>query len=122
MILDDRVDEKNSGRKAPGNRLVGSPYSGCRVLATFFTSSLNSKSVAQKPSGGTPANYAGFGIQFVAAILLFAYAGSWIDGVAGTRPLFLVIGVFLGAGGTFYSMYRRVMADPATKGTKGKSR
>ncbi|MGI8509976.1 MAG: AtpZ/AtpI family protein [Gemmatimonadaceae bacterium] len=70
----------------------------------------------QQPSGGSPATYAGFGIQFVVAILLFAYAGSWVDRYMGSRPLFLIIGVFVGAGGTFYSMYRRVMSDPTMKG------
>ena len=50
--------------------------------------------------------FAGFGIQFVVALLLFLYAGKWVDRQLGTGPLFLVLGVFLGAGASFYSMYR----------------
>lgn len=82
-------------------------------LATFFTSRLNSSIVAQKQSGGSAAKYAGFGIQFVVAILLFAYLGSLLDRRLGSGPLFMILGVFVGAGGTFYSMYRRVMSDAA---------
>jgi F0F1-type ATP synthase assembly protein I len=57
------------------------------------------------------ATYAGLGFQFVAAILLCLYAGQWIDRKLGTKPLFLILGVFLGAGAAFYSMYQRLMAD-----------
>ncbi|MGI9089466.1 MAG: AtpZ/AtpI family protein [Gemmatimonadaceae bacterium] len=74
--------------------------------------------MAQKPSAGSPSTYAGFGIQFVVAILVFAYAGSWVDRYLGSRPLFLVLGVFVGAGGTFYSMYRRVMSDAGARTNK----
>ncbi len=80
----------------------------------FFHKLVKLRAVAQKPSSGSPSTYAGFGIQFVVAILLFAYAGSWVDRYLGSRPLFLVIGVFVGAGGTFYGMYRRVMRDAGT--------
>ncbi len=55
--------------------------------------------------------YAGVGIQFAAAILLFLWAGQWADRKLGTDPLFLYLGVFSGAGAAFYSMYRSLMAD-----------
>lgn len=61
---------------------------------------------------GLPAErYAGLGLQFVVAILLFAYLGSLLDRYFGTRPALLIVGVFVGAGASFYSMYRKVMAD-----------
>lgn len=50
--------------------------------------------------------FAGFGIQFVVALLLFLYLGKWVDQKLGTAPLFLIVGVFVGAGASFYSMYR----------------
>ena len=62
-------------------------------------------------SGGGVGQYAGFGVQFAIAILLFLYLGNWVDKKVGTSPLFLVLGVFLGAGASFYSIYRRLMAD-----------
>ena len=55
--------------------------------------------------------YAGVGLQFAISILLFLYAGQWLDRRLGSSPLFLVLGVFVGGGGAFYSMYRRLMAD-----------
>jgi F0F1-type ATP synthase assembly protein I len=57
--------------------------------------------------------YAGVGLQFAISILLFLYAGQWLDRRLGTSPLLLVVGVFVGGGGAFYSMYRRLMADQA---------
>ena len=56
-------------------------------------------------------SYAGLGVQFVLAILLFLYAGRWLDSKLHTRPLFIVIGVFVGAGTGFYVMYRGLMAN-----------
>ena len=57
------------------------------------------------------ARYAGVGLQFAAAIIVSLLLGRWLDRRFGTDPLFLYLGVFLGAGGAFYSMYRRLMAD-----------
>jgi F0F1-type ATP synthase assembly protein I len=56
---------------------------------------------------------AGFGLQFAVALLLFLYLGQWLDRKLGTAPVFLLIGVFVGAGGAFYSMYRKLMAMQA---------
>ena len=54
---------------------------------------------------------AGLGLQFVVAILLFLFLGKWLDERLGTTPWLLIAGVFLGAGASFYSIYRRLMAD-----------
>lgn len=55
--------------------------------------------------------YAGVGLQFAASILLFLYAGQWVDRRLGSAPWGMIIGVFTGAGAAFYSMYRTLMAD-----------
>ena len=55
--------------------------------------------------------YAGLGLQFAIAILLFLMIGEWLDRKFGTDPLFLYVGVFTGAGAAFYAMYRGLMAD-----------
>lgn len=60
---------------------------------------------------GAAGKYAGLGIQFAAAILLFLYGGQWLDRKLGTEPVFLLLGVFTGASAAFYSMYRSLMAD-----------
>ncbi|HMG70094.1 MAG TPA: AtpZ/AtpI family protein [Gemmatimonadaceae bacterium] len=58
-------------------------------------------------SGG---EFAGVGIQFVFAILVFLYAGQWLDNRLGTNGLFTIAGVFIGAGAAFYNMYRKISA------------
>jgi ATP synthase protein I len=64
--------------------------------------------------GGTSVGeYAGLGLQFAASIILFLFLGQWLDRKLGTAPWMLLIGVFVGAGGSFYSMYRRLMAAQA---------
>lgn len=52
--------------------------------------------------------FAGAGIQFAIAIVLFLLAGQWVDRKLGTSPAFLLIGVFIGGGAAFYGLYRRV--------------
>lgn len=63
-----------------------------------------------RPSPTPVSAFAGFGLQFVLAVILFLYAGEWVDRKLGTSPLFLIIGVFVGAGGSFYSIVRSVGA------------
>ena len=55
-------------------------------------------------------SFAGAGLQFAIAIILFVFLGSWADRKLETAPVFLLAGVFLGGGGAFYSMYRRLAA------------
>jgi F0F1-type ATP synthase assembly protein I len=68
---------------------------------------------SQKPSPASSmagaGAVAGMGLQFAISILLFLLAGQWIDRKLGTAPLFLILFVFLGAGGSFYSIYRKLM-------------
>jgi ATP synthase protein I len=69
-----------------------------------------------RPGGGDSGlrgagKYAGLGMQFAAAIIVFLLLGQWADRRLGTDPLFLYVGVFTGAGAAFYSMYRGLMAD-----------
>lgn len=64
-----------------------------------------------KPSG--PINvgsFAGAGLQFAITLVIFLFAGQWIDKKLGSSPIFLLAGVFIGGAGAFYSMYRRLTA------------
>jgi len=61
-----------------------------------------------RPLGG--AEFAGIGVQFALTLLVFVAAGIWIDRRLGTSPWLLIVCVFAGAGGGFYSMIRRVTA------------
>lgn len=62
-------------------------------------------------SANAAAKYGGLGLQFALSIILFLYAGRWLDRRLDTEPWFLILGVFTGAGAAFYSMYRTLMAD-----------
>ena len=63
------------------------------------------------PGEGSPASaYAGAGFQFAFALLLFLFAGRWADGKLGTAPWLMLLGMFVGGGAGFYSMYRKLMA------------
>ena len=68
-----------------------------------------SRGTGDKDPGPSSATYAGVGIQFAIALVVFALGGNWLDQKAGTSPLFLLVGVFLGAAAAFYSMYRKLM-------------
>lgn len=64
-----------------------------------------------RPSTGMPVGeLAGFGLQFVVALLVFLYAGQWLDRRLGTAPWLMILGMFLGAGGSFYLMFRKLSA------------
>ena len=60
--------------------------------------------------GLSGADFAGLGIQFAVAIIVFLFAGQWVDKRVGTNGLFAIAGMFLGAGGAFYLMYRKISA------------
>ena len=60
--------------------------------------------------GLSGADFAGLGLQFAFAIVAFLFLGQWIDKRLGTDGMFTIAGVFVGAGGAFYSMYRKVSA------------
>jgi F0F1-type ATP synthase assembly protein I len=55
--------------------------------------------------------FAGVGLQFALSVVLFSYAGQWVDRKFETTPWGVIVGVFVGAGAAFYSMYHRLMAD-----------
>jgi F0F1-type ATP synthase assembly protein I len=82
-----------------------------------------SKGGNEPRTSASGAEYAGLGLQFAASILVFLYAGQWLDTRLGTAPWLMILGVFTGAGASFYSMYRKLMAiqereDAARKAAK----
>lgn len=62
---------------------------------------------------GELGRYAGFGLTIGLATALFAWIGTLIDGWLRTEPLFVVLGAFLGFAAAFYSMYWRLVLQPA---------
>jgi F0F1-type ATP synthase assembly protein I len=69
----------------------------------------DASSRAEREAGISASEFAGVGLQFAAAIIVFLFGGQWLDRKLGTEPWFLIIGVFTGASAAFYSMYRKLM-------------
>lgn len=74
---------------------------------------------AKDGSSVDPHELAGLGIGMGLAIALFALGGNWLDGRLGTRPLFVLLGVFLGFGGGFLSIYSRLMGRGGSEEERG---
>jgi F0F1-type ATP synthase assembly protein I len=69
------------------------------------------------PGEHSPWALAGLGLQFFGSILLYVYAGTWLDRRLDTSPLFVLGGLFVGGGGTFYASYRRLMKPRGSRVT-----
>jgi ATP synthase protein I len=54
--------------------------------------------------------------EFVAAVIVGAFIGWWIDRVAGTTPAFLVIFLLMGAAAGFWNVYRIAVKPPGSEG------
>ena len=65
---------------------------------------------ASTPGALSGADFAGVGLQFAAAIVAFLFLGQWIDRKVGTDGVFTLAGVFVGGGGAFYNLYRKITA------------
>jgi F0F1-type ATP synthase assembly protein I len=70
--------------------------------------------------------FAGAGIQFALALVIFVFLGAWLDRRLGTSPIFILAGVLLGGGGAFFSFYRKIAAaqrrdDENRRKAKGES-
>lgn len=73
-------------------------------------------------SANAGAAYLGLGLQFGLSIILFMFVGMWLDRRLGTSPWLLILGVFTGAAGGFYSIYRRLMDDQKREDAKRAAR
>ena len=68
------------------------------------------RSQQSQKKGLSGADFAGVGMQFALAIIIFLFAGQWLDKRLGTNGLFTIVGVFVGATAAFYNMYRKISA------------
>jgi F0F1-type ATP synthase assembly protein I len=62
-----------------------------------------------KRKGMSGSEFAGVGLQFGITIIVFAFAGIWLDRKLGTSPWFVIVGVFGGAALGFWEMYRAMI-------------
>ena len=63
--------------------------------------------------------YLAAGLRFAGGIVVFLFGGLLLDGWLHTTPLFLLVGVVLGAVLGFLSVYRELMSDSANRPTWG---
>jgi F0F1-type ATP synthase assembly protein I len=63
--------------------------------------------------------YASLGMQFAGGTLLFAGLGFLVDRWLNLVPLLTVIGLLVGGGLSFFSVYRKVIGE-TKQGGKGK--
>jgi ATP synthase protein I len=72
------------------------------------------------PSPGSVGNAMGLAFrvlsEFVAAVIVGAFIGWWIDRFAGTTPAFLVTFLLMGAAAGFWNVYRIAIKPPGSKG------
>jgi ATP synthase protein I len=54
--------------------------------------------------------------EFVAAVIVGAFIGWWIDRVTGTTPAFLVTLLLMGAAAGFWNVYRIAIKPPGSEG------
>ena len=77
---------------------------------------------AQKDDGPTAKGYGqgyeyfGMALTFVIAILLFGAGGWFLDGLVHTRPLFAIVGAFVGGFAGFMRIYYQVKKETDGKG------
>jgi hypothetical protein len=57
--------------------------------------------------------YSGLGLQWALSVVLFLFAGRWLDKRIGTDPYLTVVGAFVGGAAGFYALYAAL-----TKGQK----
>ena len=76
---------------------------------------------AQKDEGAGY-QYFGMSLNFAIAILLFGAGGWFLDGWIHTRPLFAIVGAFVGGFAGFMSIYYRVKQETAEKDGEGRRR
>jgi ATP synthase protein I len=72
------------------------------------------------PSPGSMGNAMGLAFrvlsEFVAAVIVGAFIGWWIDRLAGTTPAFLVTFLLMGAAAGFWNVYRIAIKPPGSEG------
>jgi ATP synthase protein I len=75
---------------------------------------------ADADDGASIGSYAGLGLQFAVTLVAFLYGGMWLDRKVGSAPLFLILGVFVGAAASIYAMYRKLMSDQRRQDDRAK--
>lgn len=96
------------------------------VNFTFFMENKKKSSLKEflnKPlikSDSAFLKYSGIGFQLTAVILVFLFAGIWLDGKFGTKFIFTLVLTILGFFGGFYNFYLTIKDLNAKKDKENK--
>jgi len=63
--------------------------------------------------------YVDLGLRFALSIIIGVGGGYWLDSKLHTLPLFVIIGLFLGATSGFLTIYRAVYSGKRTEDDEG---
>ncbi len=130
-----RQDEWRRGEPREGESREGESE-GLRERLDKLSNALDAQQRdARKSSGATPGqggvgsfaasmgNAMGLAFrvlsEFIAAVIVGAFIGWWIDRVAGTMPAFLVTFLLMGAAAGFWNVYRIAIKLPGSEGRRG---
>jgi ATP synthase protein I len=110
---DERRERENEGLRARLDKLSNA------LDAQRDAHRSSGTNLGQEGAGPSPAwmgNAMGLAFrvlsEFVAAVIVGAFIGWWIDRVAGTTPAFLVVFLLMGAAAGFWNVYRIAMKPP----------
>ncbi len=80
---------------------------------------MTEESQSRRKEAVTVSGYFDLGFRFALAIVFGTGGGYWLDSRFNTLPLFLIIGLFIGATSGFMTIYRTVFAPKMTKENEG---
>ena len=114
---DERRDRENEGLRARLDKLSNALDAQRNVHRSSGTSNLGQEDAGPSPASMGNAVGLAFRVlsEFVAAVIVGAFIGWWIDRVAGTTPAFLVVFLLMGAAAGFWNIYRIAMKPPGSE-------
>jgi ATP synthase protein I len=115
---DESRERENEGLRARLDKLSNALNAQRDAHRSSVTSNLGQDGAG--PSPGSMGNAMGLAFrvlsEFVAAVIVGAFIGWWIDRVAGSTPAFLVTFLLMGAAAGFWNVYRIAMKPPGSEG------
>jgi ATP synthase protein I len=114
----ERRERENEGLRARLDKLSTALDAQRDAHRSSAASNLGQEGAGPSPASLGSAMGLAFRVlsEFVAAVIVGAFIGWWIDRVAGTTPAFLVAFLLMGAAAGFWNVYRIGMKPPSSEG------
>ena len=85
----------------------------------IYFAKLKFEGMAMSPGVMIALRLVGLGWYIATCILIGVVVGVWVDGILGTAPIFILIGLALGLLSAFYGLYRIVLKTLADEDKEG---